>query len=416
MIYILIGLLLLLCIIDFWRNRKVFSPSFIFNFIFFITLFLYQFKLSYIQQDLSNRTILIFFVCVVAYNVTLILLDIIFLKLKNKEEKEKLPQRIPEILIKIKNKVYTIITSKTIEEKVKIAKYVAIAIFIIQTIYSGGLPLIWKITGASKIYFDFGIPSINGAFCGLIICLGAYSLFSKAKDKFLYLAMGILMISRQVLISMALEAIIFEIYSNRKNIKSSIKKIVIVAIIGIVGFTIIGNFRSGNNVMHDVFQAKEEYKNLPSAVKWIYSYMTFSVSNFNNLVGITNGAVNYGTSMLAEFLPTVILRAFNVREINSFNYLISLNYNVSTYLPNIYLDFGIIGVGVFNAIIAFLGYELYKNMNNKETAKSILLYSVFVHNIVFLFFVDMFLYLPIVVQFIYILLLFSEKREQSNEK
>lgn len=414
MIYVLIILLFILCVVDFVRNRKLFSPSFIFNFIWLITLCMYQFKLSYIQQELSNRTIFIFFICVIFYNITLLVSNIVVNNLKNDEE--KLPKKVSKLFIKIKNKFNDIITNKTVDERVKIAKYIIIIVFIIQVIYSKGVPLIWKLIGNGKTYFDFGIPSLNGAFCGLVICLGAYSLFKKSNDKFLYLSIGILIISRQVLLSMIIESVVFEIYSNRNNIKNSIKKILVIAVIGIIGFTLIGNFRSGSNVMDDVFQAREKYKNLPSTVKWIYSYMTFSISNFNNLVGITDGAVNYGTSMLVEFLPTVILKMFNIKELNTFNYLISLNYNVSTYLPNIYLDFGIVGIGVFNVLIALLGYKLYKNMYNNNTVKNVLLYSVFVHNIVFIFFIDMFLYLPIIIQFLYIPIVFNEKKEQKNEQ
>lgn len=414
MIYVLIGLLFILCVIDFWRNKKIFSPSFVFNFIWFITLSLYQLKLSYIQHDLSNRTVLTFFVCVLSYNIVLFVCSMISDKLKNKGVKENVPKKMPVFINKMKNIYNKIVNKNTIDKKVKIAKYIVIIVFIIEVIYSGGVPLIWKITGESKNYFDFGIASLHGAFSGLVICLGAYSLFTKSKDKFLYLAIGVLIISRQILMSMIIEAIVFEIYSNRKNLKKSIIKILVIVLIGIIVFTLLGNFRSGNNVMNDVFQAKEKYKNLPSTAKWIYSYMTFSLSNFNKLVGITDGAVNYGASMLKELLPTVILKIINIKPMNSFYYLVSPNYNVSTYLPVIYVDFGIVGIAIFNALIALLGYNLYKNIKTNNSIKNILLYSVFVHNIVFLFFNNMFLYLPVIVQFVYILLIFSEKKEQQN--
>lgn len=416
MIYLLIGILFILCVVDILKNRKIFSPSFIFNTIWFVTLSLYQLKLSYIQQDLSNKTVFIFYVCVLSYNITLILLNLIESKRKDKETKNsKMPKKIFNFIREIKSKVYNILTSRTVEKKVKIAKYIAIIIFIIEVICSKGVPLVWKIIGNGKTYFDFGIASLHGAFCGLVICLGAYSLFSKSRDKFIYLAMGILIISRQILMSMILEAIVFEIYSNKKNLKKSIIKILIILIIGIIGFTLLGNFRSGNNIMHDVFQAKEQYKDLPSTLKWIYSYMTFSISNFNNLVGMTPGAINYGTSMLTELLPTVVMNLINLEEIHTFNHLVSLNYTVSTYLPNIYLDSGIVGIGIFNMLLAFIGYKSYINMKKEESAKNILLYSIFVHNIIFLFFTNMFLYLPIIVQYLYIWIIFNEKKELQNE-
>lgn len=411
MIYVLLILLLLFCIIDLCKNKKIFSPSFIFNAIWFITLFLYQFKLSYIQQDLSYRTIFIFYICVISFNSVILVLNVLNSKFKicSKKDKEK-----RNFLDKFKDIINKIFTQNSIEQKVRYAKYLAIIIFIIEVIYSGGVPLVWKIIGSEKVYIDFGIPSLHGAFCGMIICLGAYSLFTKSKDKFLYLGIGVLIISRQIILSMIIEGIIFEIFRN-KNHKKYWKKIILIAIIAVIGFTVIGNFRSGSDVMDNVFQAKEEYKMLPDTVKWIYSYMTFSISNFNKLVGMTDGCVNYGTTMLKELLPTVVLEAVNIKVNEAYVYLVSLNYNVSTYLPNIYLDFGIFGIGVANALIALLGFYLYKKVREENSIKNTLLYAVFLHNIVFLFFINMFLYLPIIVQFFYIPLLFSEKEESKNE-
>lgn len=390
-LYILLFLLLFLCVIDFKINKKIFSPTFLFNFIWFITLFLYEFKLSHIQHDLTERTILCFYICVVSYN--LIMYIIKFLKLK-------------EIKFNFKSKF-------SVDEKIKFCNLVVLIVLIIEIIYSKGFPLYWKLFGLGKTYFDFGIPSLHGAFCGLVICLGTYSLLKKKKSSILYFLIGIILISRQILISIVVQWVIA--YFMNKNILNSIKKLIVVGIICILFFNIIGNFRSGNTVMQDVFQAKEKYKNIPNSVKWIYSYMTFSVSNFNNLVKKTDGGVNKGSSTLEELLPTVILNKINMK--NNFNkkYLISLNYNVSTYLPPLYLDFGLIGIGIFNILIAILGYILFNNINYNKSNKNLLLYSVFGHNIIFLFFNNMFLYLPVIIQFIYIMLIFNENGEKQYE-
>lgn len=401
-------LLFLLCIYDLYKNKKILSPTFLFNFVFFISYSLYQWDFSYIQQKLSSRTQLVFFNCVVFYNITYIYLKkcfnkdkfiLIINKLKNK------------ILVKNKKDSYQ---KFSINKRIRIAKYIAIIIFIIEMIYSRGCPLIWKFTGDPRTYFDFGIPSLNGAFYGLIICLGAYSLFSKSNDKYLYLAMGILMISRQVIISIVIEGVIFLILKEKNNI--NYKKILIILIIVFIGFTFVGNFRSGKEVINEVFQPKKQYKTLPDSIKWSYSYMTFSISNFNNLVNMSEGNVNHGTSILSEFLPTVLLNKINIKPEFDSNYLISQSYNVSTYLPSIYLDFGIVGVAIFNVLIAIIGFCLYDKVSNSDSKKYILMYSVFAHNIILLFFINMFLYLPILIQFLYIPLIFADKNKKTKNK
>ena len=74
------------------------------------------------------------------------------------------------------------------------------------------------------------------------------------------------------------------------------------------------------------------------------------------------------------------------------------------------MDFGDIGILVFGILLAFLGNSIYKQMLLNKTEANILTYSVYVHNILLLFFVNMFLYLPVIVQFIYIPLIFAENK------
>ena len=253
----LLIILLILCVWDLLKNKKIFTPRFLFNFVFFVSSCLYEWNFSYIQQNLSKKTELILLVCVISYNLVYEIIS--FIRRKK---------------ISINSNFMNIDNSK----KIRIAKYIAIAIFIVELIYSKGCPLLWKFTGDARSYFDFGIPSLNGAFYGLIICLGAYSIFSKSKDKYIYLSMGILMISRQVIMSIVIEGLIYYLLSSTKKI--NYKKIVILGVVLFAGFTLIGNFRSGNDIMNDAFRAKRQYKKLPSSVKWPSSYMTFSISNF----------------------------------------------------------------------------------------------------------------------------------------
>ena len=399
---LIIGLIILLfalCVIYFAFDRKILTPGFLFNSIWFITLSLYELKLSYIQNDLSDRTLLVFYVCVIVFNLVYFLCRIFGPKVKIKHNS--------------KEKKTNVGAQWTVEKKLRIAKYVVLAIFALEVIVSGGVPLIWKLVGDTRTYADFGISSLNGAFCGLVVCLGAYTIFSKSKDKYIYLALGIAMLARQVLLSMAIEALIFAIC--RGNIKENLKKIVAVVVAIAVGFTVLGNFRSGGQVMENVFQAKPEYEALPSSVKWIYSYMTFSVSNFNNLTSLTDGGVNHGASIMEELLPTVVAKRINIKPEFKQNYLVSRSYTVSTFFPSLYLDFGIVGIGVFSALIAFLGYVLERILKVKKNDMNAMFYAVYAHNILMLFFVNMFFYLPIMVQFAYIPILFSGKKQIGSE-
>ena len=387
-IYFLIVLIIGLCILDYVRNRNVLSPGFAFNIVWLVTLILYQFKLSYIQHDLSMDTIFIFSLCASCYNISVVLTRLLF----NNKTKDK-----------------TIVKHKiTTDNKLKIASAITIIIFIIETVYSKGTPLIWKIFYINKTYFDFGIPSLNGFLYCLLMVLGAYAIFKKSKTAIIYFLLGLLALSRQVILSMIIEAFICFWLTRPKKV-NYFK--VAIAILGlIVGFSVIGNFRSGSNTMNYVFKAKKKYEKMPTIIKWTYSYMTFSLSNFNNLVSKTDGFENYGVSSIKEFMPTVILNKFKIKENVYYDYLISPNYTVSTYLPSVYLDFGMLGVAIFNIFLGVLGGILYRRMKDNKNDRNLLLYSVFIHNILFLFFSNMFLNISVSFQFILILILFNNDK------
>lgn len=395
----------LICIIDYIKNRQFFTPVFAFNLIWAVTLGMYNLQLSELQRDLSQRTILIFWICVLAYNCAVFISNYIIEKIKNKKEQKD--------EIKVKKQI----DQSIVDKRIKIAKIIAIIVFIIEIIYSRGVPLIWKIIGSDKTYFDFGIPSLNGALYGLIIFLGTYSIVTKTKDRYLYLLIGILMVSRQVILSIIIQSIICLLLP--KEWKISKTKLIILIIVVIIGFGLFGNFRSGSSTMDRLFNAKEQYENIPTTVKWIYSYMTFSITNFDNLVGMTNGAVNYGASMITDILPTVIRQILDIKVNYSPYYLELINFNVSTYLPSIYLDFGPIGIYIFNMLIGAIASILYYNVQKTNEDRDTFYYSIVIHNILLLFFVNMFLHLPIMVQFFYIFIIYfrtSKVKIEDKEK
>lgn len=395
MIYIIFLTLIVFLIIDFFKDKKIISPIKIFNFIWLFVLGLYYLKLSNLQQDFHFRTLLIFFLCILFYNITCFFM--LYIKKQVRENKQLFQKRI------------------YIKEYLKYINIGFIIIFIIECIYSRGFPLLDKILTGNSNYLNFGITSLHGVLNGLAITLGAYYICKKSKWQYLYIAFAVITVSRQVLISIIIQAIIFSILNTINNKqKINYKKYLLIGIFIIIGFVIIGNFRSGSDVMTITFQAK--YPNLPNWLMWIYSYTEFSLSNFNNLVGMTDGMVNYGLSSLQFFLPSIVLKIFNISPIWKENYLIQNNFNVSTWFPEIYLDFGLLGIIVFSIIVGILGSYLYKKAINEYSDKNALMYAVFSHNILFFFFVNMFLYIPIFAQFIYIPIIFCEKKDDKKQK
>ena len=389
--YIVYFTLMFFLLFSILKREKIYSPRILFNFIWLVVLSLYSLKMSYIQHDISNKTWEVFLVAILSFNITAMVWY--FIGQKNKGEEKKF------VNIKINDK------------KINMILWLIVLSFFVEMIYSGGIPLIWKLTNNPKIYFDFGIPSFHGALNGLIICMGAYLIFNKDKRCILLFLIGLLIFSRQIIMSMVIEGIICIFIKEYDKAKVQLKKYVKYIIILLFLFSIIGNFRSGSDTMNKVFLPKEKYANVSNTVKWIYSYSTFSVSNINQLVNITDGNLNKGASSLKNIMPTVILDKINLREKYNVYYLVSPNYNASTYLVEPYLDFGKIGVLLFNCLMAIVGMNLYNKLKNNKNISNLLCYSVYSHNIFLLFFTNLFLYLPILIQFVYIPFIFKEKSD-----
>ncbi len=380
--------------------KSILSPLFMFNMIWLVTLLLYQMKWSEIQQDLNDKCILCIWCAVVSYNLAGLL-------------SKGLSH------VKFRKLFDTFILRRCIsfQEKIRYINALIIVMLIIEGIYSKGYPLAWILLGNGKSYKNWGIPSVTGALYGLIICMGAYTLFKKSRVKYFYLLIGILVVSRQIIMSIVIEGIIVYCFENRKKFKNiDKKKVILLVVAAFVFFGIYGNFRTGEKAFNMVFEAREPYRNVSSIFKWAYAYLCFAINNFNNLVSMTEGGVNGGASMLNELLPTVLLKRFGFADLYSPNYLVKINFTTATYLPPIYLDFGLAGIILFNFIIGFWGEQLYRKHRKNPHIKNRMKYAIYIHNIVLLLFSNFFLYLPIMIQYVYIMLIFNDTEDVREGK
>lgn len=391
--------------VDFAIDKKILSPVKIFNSIWLVVLTLYLFNPSYIQDPFSTRTELVFLICVSCFNASYYVSRRFFIPKEHEVRKQKKSKKTRTECAK----------GIGLRKKLRIINIVFIAMFLVEIIYSGYLPIISLLMGRESGYLNFGIPSVNGLMYAVATCLGAYYIFKKDPRACIYLGFGILIISRQLLITMIIEAAVlflcFRVHSGMKIKYVWLKAVAIIVLI-VAGFTVIGNVRSGSNEMQRIFEPRPGYENLPTSVMWVYSYLEFSLSNFNNLVSLTNGGVNYGASSVNYLLPSVISRKISLPNNFNQNYLVRPNFNVSTWFPEIYLDFGIMGVGISSVLLGLLGWVLYRNMLKSASVRDMLLYAVFVHNILMFFFINMFLYLPVVAQFAIIPLIFRGDNEK----
>lgn len=371
---------------------KIKNPIAVFVAIWIFVLFIYSKRYSFVLTKLTNETIIyvslvcLFFI-VSYYSVRVLFLNKKFRVQNNFQECINIPHRIIKIF-----KIWFLFT-------------------LIEILYFRGLPLlsIIGLGGNSDAYTEWGIPSLHGFLNAMIITLSNYVFYFylKTKDKkylilfVLCVLWPIILITRQMLMSMVVQAAFIYILSN--NIKtSSIVKVVLSAFGVIYLFGLVGDLRSGADSFIELVQPSPDYPSwLPSGFLWVYVYMVSPLNNVNfNLYKYPDFNFDL-TSLISPLFPSFI-RGKIFTQSNDFNFqLVNDNLNVSTMFPTYLSSFGYIGSLFFyfmlGLIISFI-YFKYKSIN--ANLKWMFVLVVVFHNLIFSVFVDFFFNLIFIFQFV----------------
>lgn len=282
---------------------------------------------------------------------------------------------------------------------------------LIEIAFFRGLPLlaILGLGGDSGRYTEWGIPSLHGFLNAMIITISNYLFYFYLKTKnkkylWLYLSCvmwPILLITRQMLMSMVVQAAFIYILSN--NIKtSSIIKVVLSAFGVVYLFGIVGDLRSGGDSFIELVQPSSDYPTwLPSGVLWVYVYMVSPLNNVNfNLQKFPD--FYFDPSPLISPLFPSFVREKIFSESNVFNFqLVNENLNVSTMFPSYLTSFGYYGSLIFYFILGLLIAFIYFKFRSKNAnLKWLFVLGVIFHNLIFSVFVDFFFNLVFLFQFV----------------
>ena len=397
-------------ILGFIMTKRTINPLSIFNAIWLVVILLYQLRLSVLQGKLNEKTIITFIICILLFSVSFIIGNLLLSKNKNTKVKEN--KIIKYNLIK---KMYIF----------------WIVVEIIETIYSKGLPIIWKITGSAKTYMNYGIPTVHGLMNAIGLCIVILSFYlymyeknnyNKKNKKLLLIIVSILgfslcLITRQVIVTAIIEiGVIYICFQKR----IPWKKIILLSLVGIIVFGIIGNFRTGYQEFLDVAVMKNEQIPKPLiGFYWVYMYLTMTVANVNNAVLL--GINGYGITPIASvYIPTVISNLlFSNSSIKVPNYLVTQAFNVSGFFIEFYIAYGNLGVGIISFVYGILGAYIFSKIKRDESEKNILYYAIYLQIIVLSFFYNHLLYLPSGFQLVIIFIIFKlfakqDKKEMNN--
>jgi hypothetical protein len=191
-------------------------------------------------------------------------------------------------------------------------------VFVAETVYSGGLPLLSAVAGGDSSYETFGIPTINVAFIGFSLFFAIYWLdLYLSRHGRVYLALSLLIASTSILIVhrggfiIDFVAAIF-LYIQRRGLTRRLIisfSVVIAAVLW--GFGALGDLRthniSGETVILEIGRASDKFldSNVPTEFFWPYLYISSPLSNLQ--LNITNRT---GTDQPVRYMELELLPDF----------------------------------------------------------------------------------------------------------
>jgi oligosaccharide repeat unit polymerase len=279
-----------------------------------------------------------------------------------------------------------------------VISYITLTIF--NVVMAGYVPIIRGIQTGDTGYLDFGIHGIYGFYNAFANALGVLSIYLYLKTRrsgylwiwSLVLIVFVIFVTRQNIVSILVES--FVVYCFVRG-RVRLRSLAIATAVVLVLFGVAGNLRSGD--IKTIAGVTDEYKNLPDAAVWVYAYGYFNVLNLDNLVSSPQVPVYNGSSVLglvpSEFRPKISYYD-DLPEVEAFNVL--------SFVAPIYADVGFLGCVLFTGVVVWWSARSYREANEGRSFYAITKYAVLFFCALFSFFVNLWLYLPIIAQIIFL--------------
>ncbi len=272
---------------------------------------------------------------------------------------------------------------------------------IFQVIFFKGFPLLWLILKNYKTYFDYGIHSLNG-FLNAIYLFSTTSLFLiylKEKEKlklsllFFLLTIPILLVSRQLLVSVFLQIACCAIFYKPNIFKTILKY----GFILIFTFIVIGNMRTGLQELTEILRPKEFVPTLFYPFLWIYAYIVTPFNNINVYIDYIR-PVDAPVFELNALIPSVFRGYLGFENYQTGFSLVHENMTVSTFYLEPLQDFGRCYAFAFMALFQLFFLLAYRRAIKSKSPVHVIEYSIFYMIIILSIFSNLLLFLPVIAQ------------------
>jgi oligosaccharide repeat unit polymerase len=294
---------------------------------------------------------------------------------------------------------------RKIKKYIKYLLLIYILIAILDVFYSRGVPIIWALTGSSRSYVDFGVPTLHGIANSIVFFLASLlTLLTILKVKnykgilFALIVYQVLILSRGTIIVMTVQMLAVFLFISRMGFLKNIG-IVVFLLVFVVAFGMLGDLRQGANPYYGLLtdEWKELFNSLPSGFLWAYIYVSSGLNNLNFNVGIIEPSY-IPVYTFAKLVPSIIYNFFSIEKVVDTFTFVNAGLNVSTIYSAFYSDFGILSF-LLVMVIQLVASNKY-NLARKGNIYSLLSYVVAYQAIFLSFFIDTFFYIPFLFQFV----------------
>lgn len=391
------------------QPTKLLHPLVIFSIVWLGVVSLYSLHLSRLLRYSTTEASSIVFRIWVPFAVTVCLCSVIHWLLTTAYPKVRKQRSFDFTLLR---------------RRLKIWFRIWVLITIGEIIVSGGVPLFWALTHGSKIYTDFGIPSLHGLVNSLLLSIGLchFLLFLVTKDRrelkipMFILCWSVIIINRNLMLVVLMEFAIVYLRLRKVRVKTFFQ-IGVGILVFVLAFGVVGDIRQGSSTMiRDLAQPTDEYPDwLPSGVLWAYIYITTPINNLLYTVDQTQPANNLlFPNTVATLFPSVIRTVIYGNDLGAAESgeLVVSAFNVSTAYIGPYQDFGYTGMILFS-IMAALICQFFWFRNDLQ---SFLMLAVVIQCLAITLFFDHFFALPVISQLVWLWYLFLPRLRIGMQK
>jgi oligosaccharide repeat unit polymerase len=303
--------------------------------------------------------------------------------------------------------------------------YCWIALSVVDVGFSGGLPIVWLLTGSSKIYTDFGVPVIQVFFTALLAVLalgkfGLYLLYGNRRRLLIpavQIAWGLIIVSRALIMGAVIQAVILWLCLSGISLKR-VLRVLAASVLVVLMFGYIGDVRSGSDTFRQVARPTSNYPEwLPSGVLWFYIYIASPLANLVNTTEMSRPADDplFSRTILFMF-PGPLRNAIYGEEFSENQQaagdLVTPTLTVSSAYLGPYLDNGVWGMGWYSALLGVISAYCWRR---RSTFRDKLRYAIIGECLLFSVFWNFLFYTPLLAQFVWIYIIFARRQVTLSE-